>query len=183
MLPKNYFHSSNYFQFNDKKAKMYGTVEEPVFLIDDICEMLQIANNSQMIIDIKRDPKFYYCFHNDIYLPNDKPYVNERGLYEIVHRSISKSWFRSSSKLCEQFKDKIYDFLSEKRLDKQFQTTTEINEYKEKNRQLESKVERIKRKHQFDIQKSDRSQKTRTTGFASRNDNIHNKTESLTNLR
>ncbi|KAL4502109.1 hypothetical protein ABPG72_000344, partial [Tetrahymena utriculariae] len=58
--------------------KIYGTVEQPIFVVNDICKIIEIDNKSRMIMRNKKRKG------------QDLAVVNERGLYEIMFRSNSQ---------------------------------------------------------------------------------------------
>lgn len=43
-----------------KEFKMYGTVEEPLFLAKDVAEWIEIKNTSQMLNGVDEDEKGLY---------------------------------------------------------------------------------------------------------------------------
>ncbi|KAL4491922.1 hypothetical protein ABPG72_008343 [Tetrahymena utriculariae] len=102
------------FLFNNTELRIYGTVEQPIFVVNDICEIIEIDNKSRMIMRNKKRKQIQGLQFAGPQFPQyrgqDLAIVNERGLYEIM--------FRSNSKLCEQFKDEICEFLNQQRLQK-----------------------------------------------------------------
>ncbi|KAL4467295.1 hypothetical protein ABPG72_016889 [Tetrahymena utriculariae] len=142
------------FIFNNTELKVYGSANEPLFVVNDICDIISIDNRSSLIKNIIKNQKFSPVnltgLKYPIYKGKQLAVVNERGLYEIM--------FRSNSKLCEQFKDEICDWLKQQRLsqnlikDEQIRNLEQLNqdlEQDKQNLQTELDEERVKQRIDF----------------------------------
>lgn len=46
------------FIFNDSQLNIYGTVDEPVFVVNEICNILNIDRSSRLIKNLLKNSKF-----------------------------------------------------------------------------------------------------------------------------
>lgn len=78
-----------------KDFKMYGTVEEPLFLAKDVAEWIEHSNTRMMLNGVDEDEKL--CVNNPYALKGQKEqwFLTEDGMYEVLMQSrkpIAKSF-------------------------------------------------------------------------------------------
>lgn len=117
--------------FEDKKIRVYGTFEKPLFMMKDVLIVLGISYSPSDVLNKYklRDEKYYT--QTVINRGRKKDTVNllsERGVYEIL--------FRTNSKIANQFKDFVYELLH------QFRTKQLLN-VSEKLKQLENENQKL----------------------------------------
>lgn len=105
-----------------KEFKMYGTIENPLFLAKDVATWLDIANTSQMVRNIDEDEKRIevtpiYNVYNGQFENQECLFLTEYGLYEVL--------MLSRKPLAKEFKKKVKEILKALRLNQiQISNTT-----------------------------------------------------------
>ena len=92
-----------------KEFKIYGTIEEPLFLAKDVAEFIEHSNVSSMLKSVDDDEKVI----NNIYTLGGNQemwFLTEDGLYEVL--------MQSRKPIAKQFKKKVKEILKSLRLNK-----------------------------------------------------------------
>ena len=101
-----------------KDFKMYGTVEEPLFLAKDVAEWIEIKNTSQMLNGVDEDEKGLYSTYT--LGGNQKQwFLTEDGLYEVL--------MQSRKPIAKPFKKKVKEILKDVRKHGMYATDDVIN--------------------------------------------------------
>lgn len=96
-----------------KDFKIYGTIENPLFLAKDVATWLDIGNTSQMVKNIDEDEKRIevtpiYNVYNGQFENQECLFLTEYGLYEVL--------MLSRKPLAKEFKKKVKEILKALRL-------------------------------------------------------------------
>ncbi|MBF7025946.1 phage antirepressor [Staphylococcus kloosii] len=110
-----------------KDFKMYGTVEEPLFLAKDVAEWIEHSNTSKMVKDAELEEwetvKHKLPTLTDSYSRNnlmtDKLFLTEDGLYEVL--------MQSRKPIAKSFKKKVKEILKDVRKHGMYATDDVIN--------------------------------------------------------
>ncbi len=103
--------------FNEKNIDILGTKEEPIFIVNQICELIELDKTAEIVRNVKEDKKTQVgdlpIFEKQLlrkkYPKGNLPsLINEYGLYEIL--------FQSNKPIAKQFKHHIYLLLKDIRL-------------------------------------------------------------------
>lgn len=82
------------FLFNQTSLKIYGNVEDPFFVVNEVCKIINIRRDSDMVRSIVKDVYFQSGLKTITEIPHYQgkkmTVVNEFGLYEILFRSNSE---------------------------------------------------------------------------------------------
>lgn len=92
-----------------KEFKIYGTIEEPLFLAKDVAEFIEHSNVSSMLKSVDDNEKVI----NNIYTLGGNQemwFLTEDGLYEVL--------MQSRKPIAKQFKKKVKEILKSLRLNK-----------------------------------------------------------------
>ena len=122
---------------------IYGTYENPVFMISDICRMIEIDNNSKYVKQVENDDEFRGTVgHNFKHRGQETRLVNEHGVYEILSNN--------GSVIAREFRIKLSKLLRDLRINriKMIEAKQHENEVKTKEI-LDGKNEEIKDKSQI----------------------------------
>lgn len=112
-----------------KDFKIYGTIENPLFLAKDVANWLENSNTSQMVRNIDEDEKVkkitpIYNVYNGQYESQECLFLTEYGLYEVL--------MQSRKPLAKEFKKKVKEILKTLRLNQiQITNTTNDNQINE----------------------------------------------------
>ena len=80
------------FLFNNSSLNIYGSIEEPYFKVNDVCDLIEVDHKSRMVREVlEENPSCNLQPGLKTTGPNGKPirYIDEDGLYEILFRSNS----------------------------------------------------------------------------------------------
>lgn len=92
------------FDLNGKKhINMYGSIKEPLFKATDICELLEINEEKNILKEIDKDDKILIPISNNIDNNLYEYFITEYGLYEIL--------FISKTPLIKEYKLYIKNLL------------------------------------------------------------------------
>ncbi|OSX98785.1 hypothetical protein BTJ45_04801 [Bacillus mycoides] len=86
--------------------KVYGTVEEPLFLAQDVANWIEIKNVSQMLNVVDEDEKLVYT----IYISGQQReawFLTEDGIYELLmvsRKPIAKQWKKEVKKILKNIR-------------------------------------------------------------------------------
>lgn len=131
-----------------KNFKMYGTVEEPLFLARDVAEWVEYSQNrngtyniSQMLNSVDSYNKLVYTIN----IPGDlqarqHTFVNEFGLYECL--------MTRRTTLCKKFKREVCLILKQIRLDGYYLSEQMIQKLESENKQVLEQLQNLKLKSQ-----------------------------------
>ncbi|EJR03183.1 Bro-N domain-containing protein [Bacillus cereus] len=75
--------------------KVYGTMEEPLFLAQDVANWIEIKNASQMLNVVDEDEKALYTIYRVDGSSHKQWFLTEDGIYEVLMTSrkpIAKQW-------------------------------------------------------------------------------------------
>ena len=89
-----------------QEFKVYGDIEEPLFLAKDVAEMIENKNVSQMLNSVDEDEKLLYT----LYISGQNRemwFLTEDGLYEVL--------MQSRKPIAKQFKKEIKAILKQLR--------------------------------------------------------------------
>jgi len=99
----------------NKDFKMYGTVQEPLFLAEDVANWIEHSNSRMMLKKVDDDEKIKVKFSsvNNAYgresnLISEKWFLTEQGLYEVL--------MQSRKPIAKQFKKEVKKILKTIRL-------------------------------------------------------------------
>jgi len=53
------------FSFQDKKIRVYGTVEEPLFLLKNVAEVFNLESIRSSVIDFDESEKYYRIYKQE----------------------------------------------------------------------------------------------------------------------
>ena len=111
------------FLFNSAEFKVYGTHENPLFLVNDVvCNLLEMkkVGDNQFFKDHKADER--YVLRGEI--PSSSPELQERFkksnknyVYFFTEKGLYKCLMRSNKPVAELFQDEICDLLKNIRLE------------------------------------------------------------------
>lgn len=93
-----------------KDFKIYGTIENPLFLAKDIANWIEHSHITKMLNNIDEDEKVkYLCINSTGVLQNNTEYwfLTEDGLYEVLMQSrkpIAKEFKREVKKILKQIR-------------------------------------------------------------------------------
>ena len=82
-----------------KDFKIYGTLENPLFLAKDVAEVIENKNVSQMLNVVDEDEKAQYTVYRGDGSTHKQWYLTEYGLYEV--------FMQSRKPIAKQFKKQI----------------------------------------------------------------------------
>ena len=109
-----------------KNFRVYGTVENPLFLAKDVANWIEHNKPSEMIRNVDEDEKIkVFCNHGDniarvLQVNTEYWFLTEAGLYEVL--------MQSRKPIAKQFKKKVKEILKALRLNKvQIQPTNTNN--------------------------------------------------------
>ena len=88
--------------------KIYGTLENPLFLAKDVAEVIENKNVSQMLNVVDEDEKALYTVYREDGSTHKQWYLTEYGLYEVL--------MQSRKPIAKQFKKQIKGILKSLRL-------------------------------------------------------------------
>lgn len=91
-----------------KDFKIYGTLENPLFLAKDVAEVIENKNVSQMLNVVDEDEKALYTVYRGDGSTHKQWYLTEYGLYEVL--------MQSRKPIAKQFKKQIKGILKSLRL-------------------------------------------------------------------
>lgn len=102
-----------------KDFKMYGTVEEPLFLAKDVAEWIEHSNTRMMLNGVDEDEKL--CVNNPYALKGQKEqwFLTEDGMYEVL--------MQSRKPIAKSFKKKVKEILKDVRKHGMYATDDVIN--------------------------------------------------------
>lgn len=136
-----------------KEFKIYGSIEEPLFLAKDVAMWIEHSNPASMLLGIDAEDKVI----NNVYTLGgyqDMWFLTEDGLYEVL--------MLSRKPVAKQFKKKVKEILKDIRKhgmyavdslldnpDLLINVATALKEEREKSKLLEADVERMKPKEIF----------------------------------
>lgn len=88
-----------------KKFKMYGTIEEPLFLAKDVAEWIDysVSNVSKMLDKVDDDEKTTHTISTNGNYKTEAWFLTEDGLYEVL--------MQSRKPVAKQFKKKVKEIL------------------------------------------------------------------------
>lgn len=95
------------FEFGEHKLNIYGTQANPLFLAQEIGDLLGIQNIRQNLVNIPADWKDVYKTYTLGGMQN-ATFINEQALYKLV--------FRSNKPFADEFTNKVCEILKELRL-------------------------------------------------------------------
>ncbi|MDI6531626.1 BRO-N domain-containing protein [Bacillus mycoides] len=80
--------------------KVYGTVEEPLFLAKDVAEWIEHSNQRMMLASVDEDEK--QCVNNPYASSGNQQawFLTENGIYEVLmlsRKPIAKQWKKEDS--------------------------------------------------------------------------------------
>lgn len=93
-----------------KNFRVYGTIEEPLFLAKDIAEWIEHSDVSMMLRKIDEDEKVRLTNPNNVCGGQMAWFLTEDGLYEVL--------MQSRKPIAKQFKKKVKEILKSLRLNK-----------------------------------------------------------------
>jgi prophage antirepressor-like protein len=67
--------------------KVYGTVEEPLFLAKDIAELIEHSNVSEMVSTVDEDEKATITISYTSSMTTNQLFLTEYGFYEVLMQS------------------------------------------------------------------------------------------------
>lgn len=102
-----------------KEFKMYGTVEEPLFLAKDVTDWLDNKNTSQMLKVVDEDEKALYTMYRVDGSSHKQWFLTEDGLYEVL--------MQSRKPIAKSFKKKVKEILKDVRKHGMYATDDVIN--------------------------------------------------------
>ncbi|KAL4500747.1 hypothetical protein ABPG72_019981 [Tetrahymena utriculariae] len=120
------------FLFNETQLKIYGDIENPIFVINDICEIIGVDKT--------------FSFNQ-----------RDKKIGKIQGGGLMRFLFRSNSKLSEQFKDQIYDWLKEQRIQQNILHQQKILQLEQLQKDLEKEKQELNQ--QLQKEKIDRISK------------------------
>ena len=129
-----------------KEFKIYGDLENPLFLAKDVAEWIENSNTSQMLNVVDENEKALYTMYRVDGSTNKQWFLTEDGLYEVL--------MQSRKPIAKQFKTEVKKILKTIRLngmyatdklldnpDLAIQAFTKLKEEREKRLQLEHEAE------------------------------------------
>ena len=93
-----------------KEFKIYGTIEEPLFLAKDVAEWIEHSDVSMMLKKIDEDEKIRMTNPNNVCGGQMAWFLTEDGLYEVL--------MQSRKPIAKQFKKQVKEILKSLRLNK-----------------------------------------------------------------
>jgi prophage antirepressor-like protein len=174
--------------FNEQTVRVLGTIEEPLFVLKDICDILGLSNPSETIKNVDSD------FHLSVELRGGKSSgvqqtlaVKEPGLYQVIMRCrkpIAKPFQRwvcsevlpslrkkGEYRMNEEYQLKLKELEEEKlRIEKELQEKEEEklqikNELEDKEHEIEKQSNRIKLLEKKNIKRSVRTETGRNVVY------------------
>ena len=101
--------------------KVYGTVEEPLFLAKDVAEVIEHSNVSKMVSTVDEDEKTTITISYSGNMTTNQLFLTEYGLYEVL--------MQSRKPIAKQFKKEVKKILKALRLN-QIELVNTTNETK-----------------------------------------------------
>lgn len=86
-----------------KQFKVYGTVEEPLFMAKDVAEWIEHSNPTMMIESVDDDEKEVKRTKDSLGRENSATFLTENGLYEVL--------FQSRKPIAKEFKKEVKTIL------------------------------------------------------------------------
>lgn len=134
-----------------KDFKIYGDIENPLFLAKDVANWIENSNTSQMLNVVDENEKALYTIYRVDGSTNKQWFLTEDGLYEVLMQSrkpIAKQFKKEVKKILKFIRmngmyatDKLLD-----NPDLAIQAFTKLKEEREKRKALEIKIEEQKPK-------------------------------------
>ena len=134
-----------------KDFKIYGDIENPLFLAKDVANWIENSNTSQMLNVVDENEKALYTMYRVDGSTNKQWFLTEDGLYEVLMQSrkpIAKQFKKEVKKILKSIRmngmyatDKLLD-----NPDLAIQAFTKLKEEREKRKALEIKIEEQKPK-------------------------------------
>ena len=92
----------------NKDFKIYGTIENPLFLAKDVAEWIEHSNPSKMLNTIDEDEKTTLTISYNGNMTTNQLFLTEQGLYEVL--------FQSRKPIAKEFKFEVKKILKQMRL-------------------------------------------------------------------
>lgn len=87
--------------------KVYGTMEEPLFLAQDVANWIEIKNASQMLNVVDEDEKALYTIYRVNGSSHKQWFLTEDGIYEVLMASrkpIAKQWKKEVKRILKNIR-------------------------------------------------------------------------------
>lgn len=87
--------------------RVYGTMEEPLFLAQDVANWIEIKNASQMLNVVDEDEKALYTIYRVDGSSHKQWFLTEDGIYEVLMTSrkpIAKQWKKEVKKILKDIR-------------------------------------------------------------------------------
>lgn len=91
-----------------KQFRVYGTVDEPLFLAKDVAEWIEHSNLTMMVNSVDEDEKVVRRTKDSLGRENTATFLTENGLYEVL--------MLSRKPIAKQFKGKVKEILKSLRV-------------------------------------------------------------------
>lgn len=124
----------------DRKFKIYGTLENPMFLAKDVANWIEHSNSRMMLKKIDEEEKVV----NIVYTLGgiqEQWFLTEDGLYEVL--------MQSRKPIAKEFKNKVKQILKEIRLRGMYLTNSKLNEALEDKEKFIKEIEDLKQEREL----------------------------------
>ena len=89
-----------------REFKIYGTIEEPLFLAKDVAEVIEHSNVSKMASTVDEDEKTVITISYSGNMTTNQLFLTEYGLYEVLmqsRKSIAKAFKKEVKQILKAF--------------------------------------------------------------------------------
>ncbi|TEA49852.1 hypothetical protein EZE46_14765 [Bacillus sp. BH2] len=87
--------------------KVYGTVEEPLFLAKDVADWIGHTNTTNMLNNVDEDEKTTFIINTSGSYKSKVVALTENGIYEVLmlsRKPIAKQWKKEVKKILKQIR-------------------------------------------------------------------------------
>lgn len=134
---------TNSMQIIDKREvcgkffRMYGTIENPLFLATDVAKWIGHSDTSTMVKKVNNNEKVSLTNPNNVCGGQNAWFLTEYGLYEVL--------FQSRKPIAQQFKEHVKDILKELRLKGKVELQERMEHMEQYNKYLLGHVEEVEK--------------------------------------
>jgi prophage antirepressor-like protein len=136
--------------FNDENIRIVGKIEEPMFVVKDICKILGLSNVTEVLRNIPDKWKYSVKLNTSTQGLQTSNVVNEAGLYKIIMRSNKPISQPFQEFVCEEILPSIRktgEYKYQKILDEKNKLEEENKIIKDEKTKFEQEVKKLTKKY------------------------------------